>query len=130
MAVVQTWANAWNTSSRMHEDQIFPCIFGCEDGRDELEHYLVCEPLWTAVISHSFKRSELLQGGPIDRLSLCCLSEEWMQMIAIAFSCYHAVKLSHRDEIVDFVESGNPNQVIQRLFSYADLYGREILGTD
>merc|ERR1712087_432995 len=105
-------------------------MFGCEDGQDDLEHYLCCEPSWTAVISHSFKRCELLQASPADRLSLCCLSEEWLQMIAIAFSCYHVVKLSHRDEIVDFVESGNPNQVIERLLSDADLHGREILGTD
>ena len=29
MLFVKTITNAWHTSSRMHEDEVLPCIFGC-----------------------------------------------------------------------------------------------------
>ena len=32
-AVIKTWANAWTTSSRMHEAAVLPCIFGCNCGK-------------------------------------------------------------------------------------------------
>ena len=37
--VVKTWANAWATSHRMHEEIVLPCLFGCSQ-TDSLQHYL------------------------------------------------------------------------------------------
>jgi len=126
MAVVKSWANAWTTSTRMHEPQLLPCIFGCPNCEDSLDHYLCCDPLWTAVISCSFKYAELLQAGPFSKLGLGG-SSAWLQMLAIAFSCYHAIKMSHRDEILKFLESGHLCQVHDRLIGYAKVFSCEIV---
>ena len=118
MAVVKSWANAWTTSLRMHEPILLPCIFGCPGCQVELGHYLCCDPLWTAVISCSFKETELLQCSPWSRLGLDG-SSAWLQMVAIEFSCYHAVGLSHRDDILVCTASGHPCQVLDRIMEYA-----------
>ena len=41
-SIIKTWANAWTTSSRMHEHVRLSCVFGCQRASDELSHYLVC----------------------------------------------------------------------------------------
>ena len=65
MLLVKTITNAWHTSSRMHEAEILPCLFGCNclsnltiaipsTGSnsiiDETAHYLVC-PILISIIS-------------------------------------------------------------------------------
>ena len=45
-AILKTWANAWTTSSRMHEPVARQCIFGCAEGMDSLKHYLLCDHVW------------------------------------------------------------------------------------
>ena len=120
-ALIKTWANAWTTSARMHESNKLPCIFGC-DAEDFLTHYLCCDPLWTAVISSSFKRIELLQSSPRSKLGLDGLSMEWLQMTSVAFSCYLVIKLGHRSEIEACIESGDHCQVLERLMGYAKVY--------
>ena len=39
MCWLKTISNAWHTTTRMHEDVIWPCIFGCNDCVDNLMHY-------------------------------------------------------------------------------------------
>ena len=126
MCVLKTWANAWTTSTRMHESFQLPCIFGCPDCTDDLDHYLCCDPLWTAVISCSYGQSELLQAGPSTKLGLVESPRLWWQLIAIAFSCYHAVKMSHKDEILSSLASGHFCQVECRLLEYARVFSREL----
>ena len=41
-SIFKTWANAWTTSSRMHEHVRLSCVFGCRGASDELSHYLAC----------------------------------------------------------------------------------------
>ena len=81
------------------------------------------------VISNSFKREELLSASPLQKLGLADSSKEWLQMLAIAFSCYHAIKSGHRSELSnnDFAEGGHPYQVYDRLFGYARAFSREIV---
>ena len=124
-AVVKTWANAWTTSSRMHETNTLKCIFGC-DASDCLDHYLCCDPLWTAVISNSYKKCELLWESPLVKLGLVSPSIEWLQMCAIAFSCYHSIKMSHMPEVLHALESGNPCQVHSRLMNYACAHSKDL----
>jgi len=126
MAVVKTWANAWTTSRRMHEALLLPCIFGCPGCEDNLDHYLCCDPLWTAVISASFRKTELLRSGLFAKLGLGG-SHAWLQMMAIAFSCYHAIKLSHLSEILSCASSGHHCQVFDRLMGYAKVFSSEIV---
>ena len=125
IAVIKTWANAWTTSSRMHESKVLQCIFGCE-ATDCLDHYLCCDPLWTAVISASFKRSELLWQSPLTKLGLERPSIEWLQMCAVAFACYHSIKMSHLNDVLQALESGNHCQVHLRLMNYASVHFKEM----
>ena len=46
MCWLKTLSNARHTTSRMHEDVIWPCIFGCTGCADNLMHYLICRVLW------------------------------------------------------------------------------------
>ena len=128
MSVIKSWANAWTTSARMHEAYEFPCIFGCQGCEDDLEHYLVCDPLWTIVISCSSGQSELLHAGPHSKFGFpfSAHSIAWWKMLAIAFSCYHAIKMGHRDEVLFCSESGNFCQVLDRLLEYACVFSREL----
>ena len=101
------------------------CIFGCPGCDDSLEHYMSCDPLWTAVISTSYKRTELLQTDLFFRFGFSC-SHEALKMLTIAFSCYHALKLGHRDEILSSFAFGHPCQVHDRRMNYAKAYACEI----
>ena len=125
-ALIKTWSNTWATSSRMHEDRRMSCIFGCQ-ADDALEHYLVCDPLWTAVISNTFKRVELLYADPFTKLGMCENSSEWCQMMSVAFSCYHALKFSHMDDIRALLDNGHPSKVETRLFNYASAHAKDII---
>ena len=108
----------------MHEVRVLPCIFGCE-AVDSLGHYLCCDSLWTAVISHTGSSVELLQSCPATKLGLHGSPVAWMRRVSVAFSCYHAIKLGHRDEVDSAVESGNPYQVHERLMNYARVFSLE-----
>lgn len=48
---IKTVINFWATSHRLSESGLLPCISGCQDCEDNLEHYLGCEPLgpWPCV---------------------------------------------------------------------------------
>ena len=41
-AILKTWANAWITTSRMHEAEVRDYVFGCTEECDELSHYISC----------------------------------------------------------------------------------------
>ena len=41
-SILKTWANAWNTTYRLHEPVLRTCFFGCIDMKDDLSHYLRC----------------------------------------------------------------------------------------
>ena len=51
-------------------------------------------------------------------------------MLAIAFSCYHAIKLSHFDEILSCFASGHHCQVLDRLMGYAKAFSSKIVNSD
>ena len=42
----KTWVNSWSTSYRFDETPKLQCLFGCQDQKDELKHYLVCPILF------------------------------------------------------------------------------------
>ena len=128
MCVLKSWANAWTTSLRMQEARELPCIFGCPDCVDDLEHYINCDPLWTVVISCSSGLSELLHAGPHTKFGLCLDDSTiaWWRMLSIAFSCYHAIKIGHYSDIINSLESGNSCQVHSRLLEYARAYANDL----
>ena len=54
-----------------------------QDCEDSLDHYLICDPLWTIVISCCHQRSELLRSDPRTRLGLCA---SWFMVAAVGCS--------------------------------------------
>jgi hypothetical protein len=40
--VLKTWSNAWATTHRFHEARRLPCLFGCPDEADSLNHCALC----------------------------------------------------------------------------------------
>ena len=126
-AIIKSWVNAWTTSSRMHEDEILPCIFGSDYGEeDSLGHDLCCEPLWTIIISFSHVDKQFLKASSATKLGFGPLPSAWLQCLCVAFSCYHAIKLGHRCEVQYMIESGKPCQVICRLLNHAVLFSRDM----
>ena len=63
-------------------------------------------------------------------MSKPCLFEpslERARMLTVAFSCYHSLKLGHR-ELVDLgIGSGNFDDTLVKLVSLADAFSRELL---
>ena len=49
MCWLKSIAGAWTTTTRMHEQEVWNCIFGCSEP-DSLLHYLVCPALWCIAI--------------------------------------------------------------------------------
>ena len=124
-AVIKTWSNTWATSSRLHEEKRLKCFFGC-DAPDDLNHYLCCDPLWTAIISNGSARVGLLWTRPMTRIGMINPSLEWLQMVCIAYSCYHSIKFDHMQEVLACQpDSGDPYQVHCRLMNYARVYRKD-----
>jgi len=42
MQVIKTWSNSWATTHRFHESGRLPCLLGCPDEPDSLDHYAFC----------------------------------------------------------------------------------------
>ena len=61
--VFKCWINGWATSRRYgnNEGKILPCLFGCTDCVDSLDHYLQCPHLFALW-------SFLIEGSPEDPL--------------------------------------------------------------
>ena len=78
----------WTTTCRMHENIIWPCIFGCE-ANDEIAHYIVCPALWhIACTQTSFEESIYIR----ERLCFVQPSLEKLKRLALAHLVYHACK--------------------------------------
>ena len=116
MCWLKTLSNAWHTTSRMHEDVIWPCIFGCTDCTDNLMHYLICPVLWqiaNEIIGHE---SSVHIGS---RMCFCLPSETKFKRLAIAHTVYHFCKFDSTVQhlVSNFVASLqlaiNPWHIIQ-----------------
>ena len=64
--VIKTWANSWCTTTRLHENTLWPCIFGCCDEEDSLAHYLRCPRLWSSI--SSAVGAELVFLDPLEKV--------------------------------------------------------------
>ena len=47
--VFKTWVNGWTMSTRMHDDPVLPCLFGCHPAEDRQSHYCTCPNLFGLV---------------------------------------------------------------------------------
>jgi hypothetical protein len=86
--VLKGWVNGWATSHSHHEGVLLPCVFGCSNCADSLDHYLVCShlfALWS--FSIAFTSAEpLVRWGLMHTTKLQC------EIIACIFSGYHAIR--------------------------------------
>ncbi len=121
-AVMKTWANAWTTSTRMHEPCILPCLFGCDSGRDELAHYLHCVRLWHVIYlaEYNFEYDALrlwsdLFGDLGVKLLLKHPSISSAYRLVTAFLAYHTVKQQYRDEVLLLIQARNEENLRRRL---------------
>ena len=107
MTVLKTWANAWCTTSRYHEDTLWPCIFGCASAPDSLAQYLSCFRFWSGVLT-SCKLSEFhAHTDPLIKCCLCRPTPTRAKVIAVASRSYHAIKFVHRGMVQLGVDSGD-----------------------
>ena len=91
MCVIKTWTNSWSTSYRYHEPVLLPCLLGCQEGKDDLSHYVDCiqiQIILDALIRHP-------PSTPLERIGLQHVTRDLILTCAAVFSAYHAVKRSH-----------------------------------
>ena len=98
--VFKGWVNGWATSDRYKnvEVKVLPCLFGCNNCKDSLDHYLICPhlfALWKFFIEDT-------SDDPLSRWGLSEPSKFKCNIIACIFSAYHAVRneLKACDEII------------------------------
>jgi len=113
MMVIKSWANAWATSDRLHEDLRLPCILGCCDSgaKDCLSHYLTCSVFWALL--NSACRSPASRWD-VSSQSKICLADPLpfdYQRLVCAFLVYHALKLGHRKEVESAIKADDFDRI-------------------
>ena len=98
--LLKTVINSWYTSHRMPEVPKLPCIFGCAECKDNLKHYLGCEPLSTLAVCACGLPLPFL-SHPLARLCILEKSVAGLKLLSVVFCGCHAVRLGHRD-LVDY----------------------------
>jgi len=63
MQVIKTWSNAWATTHRFHESGRLPCLLGCPNEPDSLDHYAFCTRMQGII--------QALFGTPFQNLGPC-----------------------------------------------------------
>ena len=88
MCWLRTMCNAWNTTYRMHEETLWPCLFGCSEC-DTIGHYLVCPVL------RQLAREQIPDEDSVLEIECLCFiapSIVKLQRIAVCHYFYHACK--------------------------------------
>lgn len=125
MCVLKTWANSWVTSYRFHEDVLLDCIFGCDNEQDTLVHYLNCTPLWYMISSASRAPACEWDCDAGQRIGATAPTVARLTRLAIAFQCYHTIRLSHADVVLTCCEGDDHSLIIDLLLSLARYYRNE-----
>lgn len=116
--LIRTWANGWTTSYRMHEPQLLPCVFGCPQQNDSLQHYLCCERLWRALKTALRKTSStvppiLVRAPILSKLALMPASRENVVCICAITHTYHTIKHNYRTTFAAYLHEQNAEAVAQ-----------------
>ena len=88
-AILKAWANAWTTSSRVHEPVVRQCVFGCDVGVDSLKHYLRCNSVWPTSALDAPDINERATQRMLLRLPV---RHSQIFDTVVAFNFYHAAK--------------------------------------
>jgi len=103
MYVIKTFTNGWLTTCRMHENPVLPCIFGCNDCKDDLTHYLCCPTLWTLVGDIGPLPFDPAMMSVSHRLCLTNPSFDSFRVCGAACWLYHGLKIGERSRIDELV---------------------------
>ena len=90
MCWLKAIGGAWTTTCRMHEDIIWPCIFGCQDCKDEILHYLQCPILWQLAREALHISEDHFSLG--HRLCFIDCSLDRLKLLAYCHTLYHAIR--------------------------------------
>jgi hypothetical protein len=93
-------SNQWATRSR-YQEHSHSCIFGCNDSKDNLKHYLQCECMWTLATSAIPLPIAFLGGTPEERLSLHSASVVRIRILAAAYRAYHVLVFQFKQRLED-----------------------------
>ncbi len=112
--VFKSRKGGWTTSARMHEHTKLPCIFGCREQPDEINHHFLCSPLWQ-IASQSLQIEAPL--GLAQRLCTERPTPDTARLLALVFSLYHFAK--SRAKELGGATSVGPNAVQKFAFEAA-----------
>jgi hypothetical protein len=108
----KTIINSWATSHRYHEHVLLPCIFGCVGEKDDLQHYLRCDPMWTCAVTASSLPHDFLALSPMQRLCIVSHDVNGLRLLGVVYRGYHALRLGHRYLIDKCVASGDFTEIL------------------
>ena len=126
MTVIKAFSNSWVTSDRFHEDIRLPCIFGCQDCKDSLAHYLECDILWTTIICTYGLDTSWLKASASQRLGLTNPSKTSLTLIAVASRSYHAIKMGNKEVIQQTMRDKDFHRIQNLLFEFAAIFSKEL----
>ena len=98
--VIKTLTDSWCTSRRFGDTRLLGCFFGCDDCDDELEHYLVCDPLWTILVCCAGLSAEWLTRGVDSKLGLHNPNRCSILLMVVAHRVYHTLRNQHLDKVI------------------------------
>jgi len=110
MQVIKTWSNAWATTHRFHESGRLPCLLGCPNEPDSLDHYAFCARMQSIIVL-SVTGSAPSPHAPLvpSSMELGSIGCRWngplylglddpcrlnFQCVASMFYAYHAIKFT------------------------------------
>ena len=106
-ALLKTWLNAWSTSSRLHSKPILPCLFGCTNARDSLDHCVTCPALW--LVSGVASSCALPSVPPPLAIRWSCASPSypWARLAVATHLTRHTVTCSQIDPQLALLSAGS-----------------------
>ena len=107
MYSIKSCTNGWLTSYRMNETPKLPCIFGCEDCQDKLEHYINCPTLWSIIQGATQWPFGLIDLSTPTRLCLANPSFDHLNALGYACWLYHGLKIGQRVRIDELLNLGS-----------------------
>ena len=92
LGVLRTCLGQWTTTTRMHADYRWNCIWGC-GGPDSIEHYLTCVRFKILIRRH-------WPSAPRLRSIATLLQAEGLKWAFISQRVYHTIKNEYKDLVV------------------------------
>ena len=124
MCFIKSATNAWATTHRYHETRRLRSIFGCPDAPDTIHHYITrCSRFWHNIYDQA---GAAYHDDPLMRLGVASPSPQAVQVIAIAYTTYHAIRNVDAVIILKADDTGDYTSVHSRLTEHAAIAAKNI----